>query len=222
MNTQDIEILLGIAEILEGHTVYNAEDWNIYNAIDRVLNDAEFEHLHPRKKDGTFAKKNEDEINYISEKYQNYKDFLNAYKNYIEKEPEDYKYNTINETLKDLGITKNNPLIVKTPLGDENITVNSIEHIINGGGNSHPPDLTRFKSINKMLETLKKPLLIIDKNDNHRYYFKIFQAKQDKTMNDMVIISPDDEIYTNFPIERGNWFFKKIITGNIKYDILNQ
>ena len=39
MNTQDIEILLGLAEILEGHTVYNAEDWNVYNALERVIND---------------------------------------------------------------------------------------------------------------------------------------------------------------------------------------
>lgn len=73
-----------------------------------------------------------------------------------------------------------------------------------------------------MLETLKAPLIITERNNNHRYYFKIFKALDDKTMNDMVIISPEDEIYTNFPIDRGSWFFKQIKKGKIIYDILPQ
>lgn len=56
MNTKDIEILLGITEILESHTVYNAQDWKIYNALNAVFNDADFERLHPRDKEGKFAK----------------------------------------------------------------------------------------------------------------------------------------------------------------------
>ena len=107
-------------------------------------------------------------------------------------------------------------------MGSENITVNSVEHIINGGGDGHPPDKTRFKSVNKMIETLKTPLLIIEKSNNHRYYFKVFRSKENKSKSDMVVISPEDEIYTNFPIDRGSWFFKQIRTGNIKYDILKQ
>lgn len=163
----------------------------------------------------------EDEPNYIAEKYKNYKEFETTYKNYIDTEPENYKYNTVEETLEDLGIKENQPLVIKTPLGKENITVDSIDHIVKGGGTNHPPDKTRFKSINKMIETLKKPLLIIEKSNNHRYYFKIFKSKDNKSKNDMVVISPKDEVYTNFPIDRGTWFFKQIKTGKIKYDVLN-
>ena len=50
MNTKDIEILLGITEILESHTVYNAEDWKIYNALNAVFND-KWITVHPNGKD---------------------------------------------------------------------------------------------------------------------------------------------------------------------------
>lgn len=163
----------------------------------------------------------EDKPNYIAEKYKNYKEFETAYKNYIDTEPENYKYNTVTETLKDLEIKENQPLVIKTPLDEENITIESIDHIVKGGGTNHPPDKTRFKSINKMIETLKKPLLIIEKSNKHRYYFKIFKSKDNESKNDMVVISPKDEVYTNFPIDRGSWFFKQIKTGKITYDILN-
>ena len=124
-------------------------------------------------------------------------------------------------TKKELGIEENKPLVIKTPIGTENITVNSIDHIVKGGGDSHPPDKTRFKSINKMLETLKTPFLVNEKDDK-RYYFKVFKSQEDETKNDMVIISPEDEVYTNFPIDRGSWFYKQITKGKIIYDILDQ
>ena len=54
MNTKDLELLLGIAEILEGHTVYNADDWKVYNALERVFNDewVTIHHRHILIKDG--------------------------------------------------------------------------------------------------------------------------------------------------------------------------
>lgn len=39
MDSKDIELLLGITEILEDHTVFNSEDWKVYNALDRVFNE---------------------------------------------------------------------------------------------------------------------------------------------------------------------------------------
>ena len=39
MNSKDLELLLGLAEILESHTVYNAEDFMVYDALDRVFNE---------------------------------------------------------------------------------------------------------------------------------------------------------------------------------------
>ena len=50
MNTKDLELLLGLTEILEGHTVFNSEDWKVYNALDRVFNDRWIT-VHPHGKD---------------------------------------------------------------------------------------------------------------------------------------------------------------------------
>ena len=55
METKDIEILLGLREILENQKHYTGKDFKVYNALDQVLNDEEFERLHPRDKDGKFA-----------------------------------------------------------------------------------------------------------------------------------------------------------------------
>lgn len=60
MNTKDLEFLLGLSEILESHKYFTGEDFTVYNAIDSVFNDEEFERLHPRDKDGKFAKTNSD------------------------------------------------------------------------------------------------------------------------------------------------------------------
>ncbi|MBQ2175364.1 MAG: hypothetical protein II453_09955 [Alphaproteobacteria bacterium] len=58
MQTKDIEILLGLTEILEGHKYFTGKDYTVYNALNQVLNDEEFERLHPRDKEGKFAKTN--------------------------------------------------------------------------------------------------------------------------------------------------------------------
>lgn len=59
MNVQDIEILLGLTEILESHTVYNSTDWKIYNGLCSIINDKEWkESDHPRDEKGRFARSN--------------------------------------------------------------------------------------------------------------------------------------------------------------------
>ena len=142
----------------------------------------------------------------VAQKYAQYNDLENDYKEFIANEPENYDINNIDEVLKDLGITPNQPLKIKTPIESVNITVKSIEHIVGGGGESHPPDVTRFKSINKMLATLKEPMFI-NEVDGQKYYFKIFQ-NDDKSKKDIVIVSPDNEVFTSFPVDRSNWYCK--------------
>ena len=39
MNNTDIEILLGLTEILKNHKTYTGEDYRVYNALDRVFNE---------------------------------------------------------------------------------------------------------------------------------------------------------------------------------------
>lgn len=177
----------------------------------KAINDSEFESKHPRNPDGTFRGNN------VTNKYAQYNDLEKDYAEFIEKEPKDYKYNTVEETLKDLNITEEKPLKIKTPIEEVNITVKSVEHIINGGGDSHPPDKTRYKSVNKMLATLKRPLFVNEINGNKRY-FKIFQD-DNKSKKDIVIVQPDKEVYTNFPADRSSWFFKMLKEGSTIYDI---
>lgn len=56
MNTKDLEILLGITEILKEHKNYTGDDYRVYNALNQIFNDADFERLHPRDKEGKFAR----------------------------------------------------------------------------------------------------------------------------------------------------------------------
>jgi len=58
MQIKDFEILLGLKEILEGHKTFTGEDFTVYNALGQVLNDEEFERLHPRDEEGKFARTN--------------------------------------------------------------------------------------------------------------------------------------------------------------------
>lgn len=39
MNKTDIEILLGLTEILESHDTYTGEDYRVYNGLERVFNE---------------------------------------------------------------------------------------------------------------------------------------------------------------------------------------
>ena len=153
-------------------------------------------------------------------KYEQYNDLENDYREFIENEPEDYKFNNKEEIFKDLGIDENNPLLIETPIEDIKVTTKSIDHIAGGGGDGHPPDKTRYKSINKMLETLKKPMFV-NEIDGKKVYFKIFKNNTD-SKKDMVIIKQDNEVYTNFPVDRSSWFLKNLKQGKTIYDIKNK
>lgn len=38
----------------------------------------------------------------------------------------------------------------------------------------------------------------------------------------MVIVKQENEVFTNFPVERSGWFFKKLKEGKTLYDIKNK
>ena len=77
--------------------------------------------------------------------YASYNDFVNEFSDYIEDVPEDYKISDVEEVKKDLGVSENQPKIIKTPIEEVELRADRIEHIINGGGDGHLPDKTRYK-----------------------------------------------------------------------------
>lgn len=51
MNKTDIEILLGLTEILKNHKTYTGEDYRVYNALDRVFNEERWITIKPHGDD---------------------------------------------------------------------------------------------------------------------------------------------------------------------------
>ena len=157
---------------------------------------------------GKFARRSE-----FSKETKDFTELENNYSQYFEEEPENYSIITEEEALKDLEITKDKPKIIKTPLGDRNVSVETIHHIYTR------EDKTRYKSINKMFLTLEKPI-IVNKYNNKEYFFKVF--KTDEYKNDITIVAPEEnefEVITNIPTDTLNWFYKKMQFGETIYDI---
>ena len=64
--------------------------------------------------------------------YASYNDFVNEFSDYIEDVPEDYEISDVEEALKDLGVSENQPKIIKTPIEEVELRADRVEHIING------------------------------------------------------------------------------------------
>ena len=152
--------------------------------------------------------------------YASYNDFVNEFSDYIEDVPEDYKISDVEEVKKDLGVSENQPKIIKTPIEEVELRADRIEHIINGGGDGHLPDKTRYKCINKMLATLERPNIIVGYDNGNKGYYKVFKG-ENKNKNQIVSIHKDengDFVYTAMPSDKGsNYFIKQINKGNILY-----
>lgn len=151
------------------------------------------------------------ELNQIKE-YKEYSSFENDYKEYIEKIPPSYEITDIETTAKDLGITKDKGKTINTPIEDVEITYDTIEHLYTR------EDKKRPLSINKMLNTLERPL-IVNEIEGKKYYFKVFKS-DDKSQGDITIVSPDDKVFTNIPTNRKNWFLKILKLGKTIFNIL--
>lgn len=152
--------------------------------------------------------------------YASYNDFVNEFSDYIEDVPEDYEISDVEEVKKDLGVSENQPKIIKTPIEEVELRADRIEHIINGGGDGHLPDKTRYKCINKMLATLERPNIIVSYDNGNKGYYKVFKG-ENKNKNQVVSIHKDengDFVYTAMPSDKGsNYFIKQINKGNILY-----
>ena len=218
MNTQDLKLLKGIAEILRNFKIKSVEDYKLYEELCKVFNNADFEATHKRvpkgqPNGGQFCGDNKTN-------YSSYNDLVNDFSEFIEKLPDDYKINDAELAKKDLGVTEEKPRIIKTPIEELELRADRVEHIINGGGDGHEPDKTRYKCINKMFATLERPNIIIEYENNNKGYFKIFQGL-DKTKNQIVSIHRDEKgdfIYTAMPSDKGsNYFLNQINKGKILY-----
>lgn len=153
--------------------------------------------------------------------YNSFNDFENEFKESIEEAPADYEINNVEDALKDLGITKNKPRIVNTPIGSVSVKASSIEHIINGGDSSlHKPDQSRYKSINKMFAVLEKPEIITMDENRKKKYIKLFKGKN-KSKAQIAVVYNDkngDYVYTTIPVTKHkNYILKEVNSGNIIY-----
>lgn len=152
--------------------------------------------------------------------YNSYNDFVKEFSNNAEEIPEDYQISDAKEAMKDLGVTEESPRIIQTPIEKLQLRADRLEHIINGGGDGHLPDKTRYKSINKMFATLERPDLIIQFKDGKKDYLKIFKSTNN-AKNQIVVIHNDengDFIYTSMPVNKDKkYILREINKGEIIY-----
>ena len=141
--------------------------------------------------------------------YTSYEEYETEFLPYIDEAPPDYEINNFEEALKDLGITEEKPLKISNPYETVNVTFESIKHIIGGGGDGHEPDTSRYKSVNKMIATLKDPNLITEDNSGKKRYFKLFDDKN-KVKRQFVILFNENDIptvYTTMPVNKDKKYF---------------
>ena len=169
---------------------------------------------------GTFDENNPNiyyqKDNSTSLNFKSFEELQEAFKNDIEGTPEDYKINNLEDALKDLGITKNKPLNINTPIGNIEIREDRFEHIFNGGGDGHLPDKKRYKSINKMILTLKNPTIIVKDTTGKKTYIKLFK-KNNNSKNQVAIVYNDkngDFVYTSMPVDKDKRYLLKRINNS--------
>lgn len=200
----------------EGELQENYDGWTVSYKNDK--NAKERKYLYNLKNKlidnkGTFNKNNPNI--YHQKEIKNFDDMLVEFSNDIEKTPDDYKINNLNEALKDLKISEDKPKEIKTPFETIQVRARNIEHIID-----RKDDKARYKSINKMFETLERPNIIIKREDDSRGYFKIFE-NNNKNKKQIVYVSTDklgNFVLTTIPVKRNKKFIDAINQGNIIYD----
>ena len=152
--------------------------------------------------------------------YNSYNDFVKEFSENAENEPQEYTINNAQEAIKDLGITPENPKIIQTPIEKLQLRADRLEHIINGGGDGHPPDKTRYKSLNKMFATLERPDIVIQRENAAKDYIKVFKSDDGKR-NQIVFINSDengDFISTTMPVNKNKkYILDKLNGGEIIY-----
>lgn len=155
---------------------------------------------------------------YLNSKQSALKNFYDIHRNFTENEPEQYTgKKTIKNILKYLGSKDNKKAEIKTPIENVTITRNDVKHLLDDN------EKERSNNINKIVETLKKPNLVItvDSQENKKnYYLKTFNSKDKKTAHLQVIkCCKDGNFYvTNFHLKNGK-LNQLLKNGQITYDL---
>lgn len=143
--------------------------------------------------------------------------FYTIHKNYTENTPDIYEGGkTFRDVLSHLGSTDNKTAYVKTPLEEIIFNRNNLKHLVI----DHPE---RLPDLNKMIQTLKKPNMIINgqrDGKDYRYYIKNFKEdNENKAQFEVVRVAPDGTFYST-SYRLSNSKFNQIINeGQIVYDL---
>ena len=172
------------------------------------------------KEEGGFAWKDLPKDKYTSDPNV-YDNFIGVHKEAgkIEKSPADWGGKTIEDARKTFGFKANGRAEIKTPIETVNVTEGNLEHLFE----ENEPQ--RVLSINKALQTMKKPNLVVnaDKNGkNYNYYVKLFSSGE-KTKNHLQVVkvAKDGSFYTtNYPSNKKR-IADIIKEGRIVYDASN-
>lgn len=138
---------------------------------------------------------------------------LHTENNLIEKVPEYWQGETVEEALEYLGIKDNKGVKIKSPIEEVSIYKSHMEHLINDN-NAH-----RKKYLNRAIRTIQEPNLIT-KSGNYHNYIKLFSdGKNTKPHLQIVKVKEDGNFYvtTLKPTKRQG--DKTIIEGQVIYDL---
>ena len=157
---------------------------------------------------------------YISNNKSPIRTFLELHKDLIEESPKDYKGDRdIEEVLFYLGSTDGVKAKIQTPIEQIIFNENNLNHLLFQNNSE------RLLDLNKIIETLKNPNLIIETNENHikHNYIKAFSNQNIANCQLVVIkIADDGNFYvTSFRLKDFK-FINKLLTGEIIYDLLDE
>lgn len=157
---------------------------------------------------------------YISNNKSPIRTFLELHKDLIEESPKDYKGDRdIEEVLFYLGSTDGVKAKIQTPIEQIIFNENNLNHLLFQNNSE------RLLDLNKIIETLKNPNLIIETNENHikHNYIKAFSNQNIANCQLVVIKIADDRNFyvTSFRLKDFK-FINKLLTGEIIYDLLDE
>ncbi len=138
---------------------------------------------------------------------------LHTENNLVEKVPEYWQGETVEEALEYLGIKDNKGVKIKSPIEEVSIYKSHMEHLINDN-NAH-----RKKYLNRAIRTIQEPNLIT-KSGNYHNYIKLFSdGKNTKPHLQIVKVKEDGNFYVTTLKPSKAQFKSRIIEGQVIYDL---
>lgn len=208
----------GYAKIIRALT--NLEVWNKNDdpKISKKASDIADKLKKKYKKEARLVET--DKSIYMSNNKSPIRTFLELHKDLIEESPKEYKGDRdIEEVLFYLGSTDGIKAKIQTPIEQIIFNENNLNHLLFQNNSE------RLLDLNKIIETLKNPNLIIETNENHikHNYIKAFSNQNIANCQLVVIkIADDGNFYvTSFRLKDFK-FINKLLTGEIIYDLLDE